>query len=105
MKLRYTPAAICDLEEISDYVTNTLQNPGAAQNIISKIARDCNRLKDQPRMGLELSRKTGREIEGYCLISGQYMVIYDIDEAISVLRVLDTRVDYMRILFGTESKE
>ena len=33
------------------------------------------------------------------------MVIYDIDEYISVQRVLDTRLDYMRILFETEETE
>lgn len=105
MRLRYTPAAILDLEQISEYISETLMNPTAAQNIIARIARDCNRLKDQPEMGVSLSRKTGREIEGYCLISGKYMVIYDVDEYISVQRVLDTRLDYMRILFGTEESE
>ena len=99
MKLRYTPAAILDLEQISEYISETLMNPSAAQNIIAKIARDCSRLKEQPSLGIALSRKTGREVEGYCLISGKYMVIYDIDECISVQRILDTRLDYMRILF------
>ena len=105
MKLRYTPAAILDLEQISEYISETLMNPSAAQNIIAKIARDCSRLKEQPSLGIALSRKTGREVEGYCLISGKYMVIYDIDECISVQRILDTRLDYMRILFETEETE
>ena len=105
MKLRYTPAAILDLEQISEYISETLMNPSAAQNIIAKIARDCSRLKEQPSLGIALSRKTGREVEGYCLISGKYMVIYDIDECISVQRILDTRLDYMRILFEMEETE
>jgi len=104
MKLRYTPGAICDLELIRDYITNRLMNPTAAQNIIRSIAIACKQLKDQPRMGVELRKKTGREIDGYCLISGAYMIIYDVDEVVSIIRILDTRVDYMRILFGTEQK-
>ena len=31
MKLRYTPAAILDLQEIRDYIQNVLANPEAAQ--------------------------------------------------------------------------
>ena len=101
MKLRYTPAAICDLEEIETYIRDTLQNPDAAVSIITSIAADCAQLKDQPRLGAELRQKLHREVEGHYLISGKYIVICEIDEAISIQRVLDTRTDYMQILFGT----
>ena len=100
MKLRYTPAAIDDMESIRDYIADKLMNPDAALGIISRIAASCDKLKERPYIGLSLRRKTGREIEGYCLICGAYMIVYEVDEAISVLRILDTRVDYMRILFG-----
>lgn len=99
MKLRYTPAAIDDLQEIESYIRDTLQNPDAADHIISAIATDCARLKDQPRLGPELRQKLQREVDGRYLISGKYIVIYEIDEVISVQRVLDTRTDYMRLLF------
>lgn len=49
-------------------------------------------------MGMELRKKLNREIEGYCIIVGKYLVVYDLDEAVSVLRVLDTRTDYVREL-------
>lgn len=101
MKLRYTPEAIYDIEQISEYISETLMNPSAARKIIRKIALDVSRLKEQPNLGIPLSRKTGREIEGHCLISGNYMVIYDIDDAVSVIRVIDTRLDYIRVLFGS----
>ena len=100
MKLRYTPEAICDLELIQDYITNRLMNPAAAQGIIRGIAIACNRLKDQLHIGVALRKKTDREIDGYCLISDAYMIIYDVDEAVSIIRILDARLDYMRILFG-----
>ena len=101
MKFRYTPAAICDLEEIEAYIRDTLQNPDAAVNIITSIAADCAQIKDQSHLGPELHQKLHREVEGHYLISGKYIVIYEIDEAISIQRVLDTRTDYMQILFGT----
>ena len=98
MKLRYTPAAILDLQEIHDYICDTLLNPEAAQGILKNIANSCAKLKDQPYMGMELRKKLNREIEGYCIIVGKYLVVYDLGEAVSVLRVLDTRTDYVSLL-------
>ena len=100
MKLRYTPAAICDIDELVEYISHTLMNPEAAQRIVTALAADCARLKEQPNLGIELSKKTERELEGRCIISGQYMVVYEVTDTISVLRVLDTRMDYLKILLG-----
>lgn len=38
MKLRYTPAAMMDLEEIKSYIADTLLNPDAAANLMAGIA-------------------------------------------------------------------
>ena len=100
MKLRYTPAAIRDLEEIEAYIHDALQNPDAAANTIAGIAEDCAHLKEQPRLGPELRQKLQRDVEGRCWISGKCIIIYEIGDAISILRILDTRTDYIRILFG-----
>ena len=100
MKLRYTPAAILDLQEIRDYIQDVLLNPDAAQNVLKNIADSCRKLKNQPYMGVELRKKLGREIDGYCIITGKYIVIYDVDEAVSILRVLDTRTDYVKVLLA-----
>ena len=96
MKLRYTPQAMADLQEIDDYISNRLMNPDAAKRIIAAIAQDASRLKNNPSLGFELSRKTGREIKGRGLVSGKYLLIYDVDECVSILRILDTRVDFLR---------
>lgn len=98
MILRYTPQAILDLQEIDEYISYKLQNPDAANRIIASIARDAARLKDNPELGFDLSRKTGREIKGRGLVSGMYLLIYDVDDCVSILRVLDTRVDYLRMI-------
>ena len=100
MKLRYTPAAILDLQEIRDYIQDVLLNTDAAQNVLKNIADSCGKLKNQPYMGVELRKKLGREIDGYCIITGKYIVIYDVDEAVSILRVLDTRTDYVKVLLA-----
>ena len=99
MKLRFTPAAIVDLEEIFEYISVKLSNPDAARGIISGIYQSCTRLKDNPTLGTELRKKTGRDIKGRCLVSGKYLIVYDMDDAVSILRVFDTRTDYIRHIF------
>lgn len=100
MKLRYTPAAILDLQEIRDYIQDALLNPDAAQKVLKNIANSCGKLKSQPYMGVELRKKLRREIDGYCIITGKYIVIYDVDEAVSILRVLDSRTDYVKVFLA-----
>ena len=68
MRLRYTPAAMLDLQEIRDYIQEVLMNPDAAQNVIRSIADSCAKLKTQSHMGTELRKKFGRELDGYCLL-------------------------------------
>lgn len=98
MKLRYTPAAIVDLEEIKSYIADTLLNPDAAANLMASIAAACALQKDQPSLGPELRHKLHREIDERFLIHKKYMIIYEVTDAVSILRVLDTRTDYMNIL-------
>ena len=98
MKLRYTPAAMADLQEIKTYISDTLMNPDAAQNLMASIAAACAKLKDQPTMGPELRNKIQREVRERYLIHGKYIIIYDVTDAIDVLRVLDTRTNYLRAL-------
>lgn len=100
MKLRYTPEAILDLQGIRDYIADVLLNPDASRNVLSSIANSCAKLKDQPYMGVELRKKLNREMDGWCIITGKYLVIYDVDEAVSILRVLDTRTDYLKVLLA-----
>ena len=98
MKLRYTPAAIADLEEIKSYIADTLLNPDAAANLMASIAAACALLKDQPLLGPELCHKLHREIDERFLIHKKYMIVYEVTDAVSILRVLDTRIDYLNVL-------
>lgn len=98
MKLRYTPAAMMDLEEIKSYIADTLLNPDAAGNLMAGIAAACALLKDQPLLGPELRHKLYREIDERFLIHKKYMIVYEVTDAVSILRVLDTRTDYLNIL-------
>lgn len=100
MKLRYTPAARTDLREKREYISEMLKSPIAADRIITGILEDCSHLKEQPKMGAELSEKIGRETDLRYLICGKHIAFYRIEkDIVSVVRILDGRTNYMRVLF------
>lgn len=100
-KLRINPIARADLLEIREYITNELGSPIAASNTVSKIINCYEKLKDYPLLGTDLSSKIGIETDHRCLIAGNYIVFYTVDETyVSIYRVIYGRRDYMKILFG-----
>ena len=101
MKLRYTPEARLDIKSIQQYVSQDLGNPNAANRIINNIVMCCSNLTQNPMLGMRLSAKIGRETDLRYIICGKYLVFYRVDvSAISVIRILDGRINYLRILFG-----
>lgn len=100
MKLRYTPRSRADMQEIRRYLAEELGNPSAAAHTTGSILRSCSRLKEQPFLGAELAAKTGRNTSLRYLVCGKYLVFYCAEEGtVSVIRILDGRTDYMRVLF------
>ena len=79
------------------YSECTRESRSSAKHFI-RHCQISSKLKEQPYMGVVLRKKLNREIDGYCLITGKYIVIYEVDSVVSVLRVLDTRMDYLRVL-------
>ena len=56
-KLSISPEARKDLEEIKAYITDELENPTAAINVVSRITQSLKKLKDMPGIGTPLSSK------------------------------------------------
>lgn len=108
MKLRYTPEAIADLRELQHYIKNTLHNPSAALRISKAILAACSSLKEFPKMGVSIERKTGFQTDLRMLVCEKWVAVYRIEaaqEVISIARVLDGRQDYMRLLFRGAREE
>lgn len=100
MKLRYTPQARADLQAIRAYIAKALANPRAAERAAKRVLQSCQRLKTHPQLGPALAAKLGVETDLRYLVSGNYLVFYRVEaEYISVLRILDSRTDYLRTLF------
>ena len=103
MKLRYTPEAISDIQEIKRYIEHTLHNPTAAVRISKVILDACSTLKAFPKMGVNVEGKTGFESDLRMLSCENWIAVYRIgsdSDVISIVRIIDGRQDYMRILFG-----
>lgn len=101
MRLRYTPEAREDLRALKQYIAVELCNPSAADTVTQNIVHSCSGLKEQPYMGIELSEKTGRDTDLRYLVTGRHLVFYCVKESnISIMRILDSRTNYMQVLFG-----
>ena len=101
MKLRYTPEALRDLQEIKRYIKSEIHNPTAANRITKAILDGCAQLKQFPEMGVSIGAKTGYETDLRMLVVESYIALYRIEtEVVSVGRIINARQDYIHILFG-----
>ena len=101
MKLKISPQAINDIKEIKSYIRNALENPAAADRIASKIVKAYKSLKDSPYIGTPLDAKLNLITDYRVLISGMYLIFYRIeDDTVYIVRIIDGRRDYCRLLFG-----
>ena len=99
MNLRYTPAARDDLRRIRDYLRDELAQPLSAERIPAEIVRRCARLKTPPRLGPPLAPRVRRPADLRYLPCAAHLAFYRIDpDAVSILRILNTRQDFVRIL-------
>lgn len=104
MILRYSPEARDDLKQIKKYISDNLQNFIAAKHIVSEITKSCSHLKEHPRIGAELSKKTGRNTSLRYIVKGNYFVFYRIEkDSISVIRILNGRTNYLQVLFNSDN--
>lgn len=104
MRLVYSPKAREDLREIKEYIRDALLNPIAAENVTKKILKSCALLKDNPKLGAELSGKIDRDTDMRYLIINQHIAFYKLEnDTIRVIRIRDARTNYMHIIFRYQS--
>ena len=102
-KVRYSPEAVNDLDEIWAYIADELQNVDGAVNTVDGIMDAVDKLNDFPEMGPLLSSITNTESVFRFLVCGSYNAFYHLDgNVVSVDRVLYGKRDYMQVLFEIE---
>jgi toxin ParE1/3/4 len=98
--IKYTPAAVDDLDEIFSYISN--DNYVAAEKLLEKLNIQINALADFSNLGSVLSEEKYTLVErGFrFIVVHPYLVFYKIvEDGIIVYRILHGRRDYLRELF------
>lgn len=101
-KLKYTPAAVDDMDEIFSFISQ--DNVSAAENLLEKLDLQIAELADFPNKGSVLSDEEYTLVQrGYrFIIVHPYLVFYRIIEnTVIIHRILHGRRDYLRELFGS----
>ena len=102
-KIKLSPLAVTDLQEIKGYISEELSNPIAAKRVINQIINDYTLLETSPEMGASLYSKINIKTDYRYLVSGKYIIFYKTDsEYVYISRILYGARDYIRILFDDE---
>ena len=105
MELYYTPRARNDLVNIKESVIEKFDDEDLAKKILRKMTETVRQLITFSYLGQELSGITGIYTDYRCLFCEKNYVFYRIEaDRVCVIRVLNERQDYMRILFGVLEK-
>mgnify|MGYP000999255025 CR=1 FL=1 len=94
-----------DLAELRLYISQELANPDAAQRTVSEITRRLRMLEVHAQLGALLSSITGLESDYRFLVCENYLAFYRVGESVVFVdRILYSRRDYIRVLFGEISE-
>lgn len=105
MELYYAPKARNDLLQIKESIIEKFDDEDLAKKILRKMTETVRQLITFPYLGQELSGITGIYTDYRCLFCEKNYVFYRIEaDRVCVIRVLNERQDYMRILFGVLEK-
>lgn len=99
--IKFSPAAINDLQQIKAYIKDELCNEQAAVSTIVIIMEHINRLGRFPNSGASLDSIIDFNTNYRFLVCGNYTAFYRIENnTVLIVRILYGRRDFMRILFG-----
>ncbi len=101
MNLRYTPAAVADLRNLRNYLTNEF-GAEVARKALAKLVSDISSLKDLPGLIRPLEDIIQRKTPYQYFLCGKYSVaiLLNDDSTISVIRIFDERSDFILKIFG-----
>lgn len=92
-RIRYTPLAFADLDDIDSHISETLCNPQAAENLLDEMEKSIRQLEHYPTLGFEVN-DSYLASKGYRKLSVQnYLVFYLINHK-------EQEVIIMRVLYG-----
>lgn len=106
MKLKYTPKAKEDLQNVKKSIVNNCGSEETAKKILREITKTVRNLAIFPYMGIELVKTTGVLTDYRSLFCRHNYIFYRIEkDDVLIIRILNEKQDYMRILFGIKETE
>lgn len=97
----YSSLSDSDLNEIAEYISNKLNAPYTASNLLLKIKKEIERIALFPFSGA-LLKKNEKLSKNYRWVKvNNYMIIYLTEEdnkTITIMRVLYASSDYLQVL-------
>lgn len=100
MQIIYKKIAIDDLLNIENYIISQFNNKQAAQKLKSTIVNVIALLNDNPYLGPKLSDRFNMDTSLRYLVVSKQLVFYNIkNDNIEIIRILDSRQDYLSLLF------
>lgn len=99
--IRYSPLARDDLDDIWGYIAEDLASPNAANKTVEAILKRVALLATFPDSGTPLSSVAAYVGGTYRFVrSGSYLIFYRHEGAIYIDRVLNSKQNWLRTLFG-----
>lgn len=100
MQIIYKKIAIDDLLNIENYIISQFNNKQVAQKLKSTLVNAIALLKDNPYLGPKLSDRFNMDTSLRYLVVSKQLVFYNIkNDNIEIIRILDSRQDYLSLLF------
>lgn len=106
MNVYFSPEALTDLQQVKESVIEKFNDVELANQILRTIMKSTKNLQIFPGMGMEV-RISASDSMGYrYLFVKKNYVFYRIEQdTIRIVRVLNEKQDYMRILYGITEDE
>lgn len=100
MKIIYKKTAIDDLLNTENYIISQSNNKQAAQKLKSTLVNTISLLKDNPYLDPKMSDRFHVDTSLRYLVISKQLVFYNIkNDNIEIIRILDSRQDYLSLLF------
>lgn len=99
-KIRYTPEAMRDMDEVWDGVYEVSKEADVADRYVNDFIDEMEKKKEFPFSGIPIVYR-GLFTGFYAVHFKKYMAFYRVhDSYIEVIRIIMEKRDYMMILFG-----
>lgn len=93
------------MDEIWDYIGNSLQNPSAAKRIVDRVMADIDQLEQFSEIGSPLSSIVKVESDERFLVTESYLTFYRVrNDTVYIDRILNGRCDYLSILLQAQDE-